>query len=76
MSLLIAAFKEDTNMFSTEIREFSFGHCLWLWLYNKAAVEYFPVWTSQLTFPEFPFETEAKVDFPSACIQQRRQNFE
>ena len=30
----------------------------------------------QLTFPEFHFETEAKVDFPSACIQQRRQNFE
>ena len=23
---------------------------------------------SQLTFPEFHFETEAKVDFPSACI--------
>ena len=22
----------------------------------------------QLTFPEFHFETEAKVDFPSACI--------
>ena len=24
--------------------------------------------TSELTFPEFHFETEAKVDFPSACI--------
>ena len=24
--------------------------------------------TQQLTFPEFYFETEAKVDFPSACI--------
>ena len=24
--------------------------------------------TNQLTFPEFHFETEAKVDFPSACI--------
>ena len=23
---------------------------------------------TQLTFPEFHFETEAKVDFPSACI--------
>ena len=23
---------------------------------------------SKLTFPEFHFETEAKVDFPSACI--------
>ena len=23
---------------------------------------------AQLTFPEFHFETEAKVDFPSACI--------
>ena len=22
----------------------------------------------ELTFPEFHFETEAKVDFPSACI--------
>ena len=22
----------------------------------------------KLTFPEFHFETEAKVDFPSACI--------
>ena len=22
----------------------------------------------QLTFPEFHFETEAKVDFPTACI--------
>ena len=22
----------------------------------------------QLTFPEFHFETEAKIDFPSACI--------
>ena len=22
----------------------------------------------QLTFPEFDFETEVKVDFPSACI--------
>ena len=30
----------------------------------------------ELTFPEFHFETEAKVDFPSACIQQRRQKFE
>ena len=30
----------------------------------------------QLTFPEFHFETEAKVDFPSASIQQRGQNFE
>ena len=32
--------------------------------------------TIELTFTEFHFETEAKVDFPSACIQQRRQNFE
>ena len=34
--------------------------------------------TYQLTFriPEFHFETEAKVDFPSACIKQRRQKFE
>ena len=32
--------------------------------------------TLQLTFPEFHFETEAKVDFPSACIKQRRQKFE
>ena len=31
---------------------------------------------TELTFPEFHFETEAKVDFPSACIQQRRQKFE
>ena len=23
---------------------------------------------NELTFPEFHFETEAKVDFPSACI--------
>ena len=30
----------------------------------------------KLTFPEFHFETEAKVDFPSACIWQRRPNFE
>ena len=30
----------------------------------------------QLTFPEFHFETEAKVDFPSACLLQRRQKFE
>ena len=30
----------------------------------------------QLTFPEFHFETEARVDFPSACILQRCQNFE
>ena len=26
------------------------------------------VTVNQLTFPEFHFETEAKVDFPSACI--------
>ena len=25
----------------------------------------------QLTFPEFHFETEAKVDFPSVCILQK-----
>ena len=25
-------------------------------------------WLVELTFPEFHFETEAKVDFPSACI--------
>ena len=30
----------------------------------------------ELTFPEFHFETEAKVDFPSACILQRHQKFE
>ena len=30
----------------------------------------------ELTFTEFHFETEAKVDFPSASIQQRRQKFE
>ena len=30
----------------------------------------------KLTFPEFHFETEAKVDFPSACILQKRQKFE
>ena len=30
----------------------------------------------ELTFPEFRFEIEAKVDFPSACILQRCQNFE
>ena len=28
----------------------------------------FVVMFDQLTFPEFDFETEAKVDFPSACI--------
>ena len=26
----------------------------------------------ELTFTEFHFQTEVKVDFPSACIQQRR----
>ena len=26
------------------------------------------IYWPQLTFPEFQFETEAKVDFPSACI--------
>ena len=30
----------------------------------------------QLTFLEFHFETEAKVDFPSACILQMCQKFE
>ena len=30
----------------------------------------------QLTFSEFHFATEAKVDFPSACISQMRQKFE
>ena len=29
---------------------------------------FFPALKMQLTFPEFHFETEAKVDFPSACI--------
>ena len=28
---------------------------------------------TQLTLPEFHTETEAKADFPAACIQQRRQ---
>ena len=37
---------------------------------------YQEVFKKQLTFPEFHFETEAKVDFPSACIEQRRQKFE
>ena len=34
-------------------------------------MEIFAIYASlidQLTFPEFHFETEAKVDFPSACI--------
>ena len=34
------------------------------------------MWTWQFTFPEFHFETEANVDFPSACIYQRRRKFE
>ena len=32
-----------------------------------AAIQYI-LTAAQLTFPEFHFETEAKVDFPSACI--------
>ena len=38
--------------------------------------QWYEVTINQLTFPDFQFETEAKVDFPSACISQRCQNFE
>ena len=36
ISFLTAAFKEDTNMFSSELRE---GFGLWPWLCNKALID-------------------------------------
>ena len=45
-------------------------HCLVIlapryWQFHVFIVFKFVI---ELTFPEFHFETEAKVDFPSACI--------
>ena len=37
-----------------------------LWIRYKTVL--FLPFKLQLTFPKFHFETEAKVDFPSACI--------
>ena len=37
ISFLTAALKEDTHMFSSELRE---GFGLWPWLYNKALIDH------------------------------------
>ena len=39
-----------------------------IFISNKKLQELETVVNSELTFPECDFETEAKVDFPSACI--------
>ena len=63
--------REAISLLSVKYKRFTFVHPV---SPSMQYVEQF-IKSSQLTFLEFYFETEAKVDFPSVCIQQRRQKF-
>ena len=60
VSDLFVEFYQVTSTVSQLFKQNVTVHFLWF------SMSFFP--GGRLSFPEFHFETEAKVDFPSACI--------